>query len=249
MKTPSINTYSDHQALSQLLPWFVNKTLQGTELKAVEDHLKVCLICNRELSQLQKLSQLVVNNNSLDSAEQASFSRLKKRLHSNQQADLSARVKQEHINQTKAKNVTPLIINAKQSRWANIAVLRPALAMAAALLLSLSVLMPRHLENGLQTASQFRTLSSDTKLASVNANEIRVVFAEKASQHQKSQILDRIHGQLVDGKPTAQGVYSVRLGRDITEKHIIDVIELLKKDSNVIFAEPAYALLSSKQEE
>lgn len=249
MKTSSIKSYSDHQELSELLPWYVNKTLQGAELKAVEDHLKICLICNRELSQLQKLSQLVVNSSSLDSAEQASFTRLKKRLHSNQQALTQAAEKQEQPVQARPQNVTPLTNNAKKSRWTNAAFLRPALAMAAALLLSVSVLLPRHLENGVLPAGQFRTLSSDTQLASVKENEIRIVFAEKINQQQKNQILARIQGQFVDSKPTAQGVYTVRLNRDIDQQGIIGAIALLKEDSNVIFAEPAYALLSSTPEE
>ncbi|NOU21058.1 MAG: zf-HC2 domain-containing protein, partial [Methyloglobulus sp.] len=74
MKQINKNTYSAHQELSELLPWYVNKTLQRAELKAVEDHLAVCLTCKRELIQLQKLAQAVIQEGALDSAEQASFS-------------------------------------------------------------------------------------------------------------------------------------------------------------------------------
>jgi hypothetical protein len=71
-----------------------------------------------------------------------------------------------------------------------------------------------------------------------------VVFVENVDQKQKDKILERVHGQVID-VPTAQGVYTVRLSKDIAAKHLLDVVELLRKDNNVIFAEPAYALLSS----
>lgn len=240
MKNFDKKPYASHQELSELLPWYVNKTLQGAELKAVEAHLTVCLVCKRELIQLQKLAQAVVQDGALDSAEHASFLRLKKRLHSGTKLDLNALPQQVDT----SGNVSQ-ISKAKKRGWVNSAALRPALAMAAALLLSLSVLMPRHTGNDLQQASAFRTLSDGQKQEAINANEIRVVFAENVGQQQKAQILQRVHGQFISDNPTAQGVYTVRLESDIAAKHLIDVVDLLRKDSNVIFAEPAYALLSS----
>ena len=242
MKNIDKKSYASHQELSQLLPWYVNKTLQGSELKAVEAHLTVCLTCKRELIQLQKLAQAVIQEGALDSAEHASFLRLKKRLHSGTKLDLNALPQQ--VNANVSGNVSQ-ISNAKKQGWVGSAVSRSALAMAAALLLSLSVLMPRHTGNDMQQDSAFRTLSDGQKQEAVNANEIRVVFAENVGQQQKAQILERVHGQFISDNPTAQGVYTVRLESDIAAKHLLDVVELLRKDSNVIFAEPAYALLSS----
>jgi hypothetical protein len=236
-----------HQELALMLPWYVNKTLQGAELKAIESHLTVCLSCKREVVQLQKLAQAVIQEGSLDSAEQASFSRLKKRLHSGQPLDLQALPQQVRPEQQKTPvsgNVSQLS-NARKQRWASVS---PALAMAAAVLLTLTVLMPRHVENDIQ-GSDFRTLSSDAQPEAMNANEIRVVFAENVDQQQKSKILARVQGQFMSDNPTAQGVYTVRLERNIASKHLLDMVEVLRKDSSVIFAEPAYALLSSTHSE
>ncbi len=238
---------SAHQELFQLLPWYVNKTLQGTELKAVESHLTVCLTCKREVIQLQKLAQAVIQEGSLDSAEQAAFSRLKKRLHSAQPLDLQALPQQARPERHEADvsaNVRQLS-SARKQRWTGI---RPALAMAAALVLTLSVLMPRYVQNDLQYGSNFKTLSN-AQPESISANEIRVVFAEDVNQQQKNKILGLVHGQFTGDKPTAQGVYTVRLEKNIVSKHLLDVVELLRKDSSVIFAEPAYALLSSTHPE
>lgn len=248
MKQINKTSYSDHQELSQLLPWYVNKTLQGTELKAVEDHLKVCLMCKREQTQLQKLAQVIAHNGSIDTAEHASFSRLKKRLHHGQSLDLSTNIKQGTSVQNNSGNVKPFRTDKKQFWTANI-MSRPALAMAAALLLSLTGLMPHYIESDQQLIGNFRTLSSDSQLQAMKSNEIRVVFADNVNQQQKDKILEKVHGQFIDNNPTAQGVYTVRLEKNVAENHLLDAIDLLRKDKNVIFAEPAYALLSSTQAE
>jgi len=239
MKNINTQSYSGHEELSQLLPWYVNNTLQGDELKAVEKHLTVCLTCKRELIQLQLLAQAVIQEGTRDTAERASFSRLKKRLHNEAHPELP----QVRPEQTKTDNNVRQLRTRKQF-WGNNAITRPALAMAAALLLTLSVFMPRYVDNNLQPDSSFRTLS-DAQPEAIKANEIRVVFAENVNQEQKNIILDRVHGQFVGNNPTAQGVYTVRLSKDIATSHLLDVVDLLRKDNNVIFAEPAYALLSS----
>lgn len=248
MKQINKTSYSDHQELSQLLPWYVNKSLQGTELNAVEEHLKVCLMCKREQTQLQKLAQVIVHNGSIDTAEHASFSRLKKRLHNGQALDLQARIKQDTSLQNHSGNVKSLKIDKKHFWTANI-ISRPALAMAAALLLSLTALMPHYIESDQQLFGNFRTLSSDSELQAMKSNEIRVVFADNVNQQQKDKILEKVHGQFIDNIPSAQGVYTVKLEKNVAENHLLDAIDLLRKDKNVIFAEPAYALLSSTQAE
>ncbi len=241
MKQPDTKPYSDHLELSQLLPWYVNQTLQGAELQAVESHLGICLTCKRELIQLQKLAQAVVKEGALDSAERASFSRLKMRLQNQPQTSQEQAQPDRHINNSAGSpgQSSPT----KKQRWTGGGLPHPALAMAAALLLSVIMLAPGHIGNDSQQGNLFKTLS-DGEQDSSNANEIRVVFAENVNQQQKDKTLERIHGMFVD-KPTAQGVYTVKLDKDMPAKKLLDVVESLRKDTNVIFAEPAYAALSS----
>ena len=247
MKPYDTKSYSDHQELSQLLPWYVNKTIQGNELKAVEAHLTVCLICKRELVQLQKLAQAVNLEGSLDSAEQASFTRLKMRLQG--QTEAFSQPAGFNLNGNVVSSNVKQINDSRKQRWTSRTIAQPALAMAAAVLLSITLLMPRYAGNDVQLSNNFKTLSDGQQQEAVKANEIRVVFAENVNQLQKNTILERIHGQFISNNPTAQGVYTVRLDTDIAAKHLLDVIELLKKDNKVIFAEPAYALLSSMRTE
>ena len=238
MKQVYTDINSDHRELSRLLPWFVNKTLQGTELKAVENHLAVCLMCKRELVQLQKLAQAITQDGTLDSAEKASFARLKMRLHSGEEASPAQQVRPAQ-QAAELSNVRQFSKPKTKVRIGT-AWMRPALAMAAAVLLSVTLVMPLSVQ---KQGNDFRTLS-DGQMEKASANEIRVVFAENIGQQEKDTILERVHGQIIDA-PTAQGVYTVRLERDIATNHLLDVVEMLRKDSKVIFAEPAYALLSS----
>jgi hypothetical protein len=81
MKHLPANPYSTHDDISLLLPWYVNNTLHGSELKDVENHLNVCLTCKRELVNLKKLSLAINQEGSFDSAALASFSHLKDSIH------------------------------------------------------------------------------------------------------------------------------------------------------------------------
>jgi hypothetical protein len=228
MKQLHNNPYSAHQDISLLLPWYVNKTLHGTEMIMVENHLKVCLTCTRELASLRKLAAAVQREVSIDSSAQAAFAQLKKRIHG--------------TNETSHENATIVIALPVQRKWFGKIwrLPRPALALAAVLLLSL--LIPRFNDTGKIQMNQYRTLSNAENPA-VSQNTIRVIFSNNTGQPQINEILASVHGQIIDG-PTAQGVYTVAIKSELTSKKVLEMVSSLRKSDNVIFAEPAYALLS-----
>ncbi len=233
MKQLHITINKDHQELSQLLPWYVNKSLQDAELKAVQGHINVCLTCKRELNQLTRLAQAVKHEGALDSAENAAFARLKIRLHGEQPgAAQSIAPEQPAVDLSNVTQFKPAGKTRARATW-----FRPGLAMAASVLLSVFLVMPYF-------QTDFRTLSNGQPEQAIQANEIRVVFADKLDMLQKNEIVGRFQGQIVDA-PTAQGVYTVRLQPAVDSKQTLAVVESLRQDSKVIFAEPAYALLSS----
>jgi hypothetical protein len=233
--------YATHNEMLRLLPWYVNKTLHSDELSELESHLRGCLICKRELMQLEKLAKAVVMQDVLDSAENASFARLKKRLHQKmpEQQHSDRLLQPSHA----ASNITQLsskkmpIFNKPRVDW----VLRSALAVAAVLLIAL--LVPLKMTAYLQTPNNFRTLSN-AEPNPLSAAEIRVVFANDVTQEKIKTILTTIGGQLVENNPTEQGVYTVKLSSS-GKTQVLDMLNILKQDKRIIFAEPAYALLSS----
>jgi len=221
------NPYASHENISLLLPWYVNKTLQGTEHKAVEQHLKVCLICKRELVNLHRLSAAVNQPDFFDSAAQASFSRLKNRLHTPAES---------------IQNEVPQIVAASnRQKWYGNLLSRPALGVAAGILLAL--LLPHFIPVDQYANSDYRTLSNPEAAIS-NKDEIRVIFKEKTSRQTIDQILGSIQGHIING-PDEQFLFTIGIETPAEQTAVIDKLALLRKNPNVIFAEPAYALLSS----
>lgn len=235
MKDKPANPYMVHQEILLVLPWYVNKTLRDPEMKAVENHLKVCLICKREIAMLQKLSLAVKSADTLESAAQVSFSRLKNRIHQSEQTALPPVPKQPAPAQHRSWFQKLGLDHFSRPR--------PAFAVISVLMLSLSI--PVYYVADKMHKDNFRTLSS-TEVPVANNNEIKVIFQEGVTTQQKNRILDSVHGRIVDG-PTTEGVYLIRISLKPDTGTIVDSLSSLRKNANVIFAEPAYALLSSSE--
>jgi hypothetical protein len=235
MKSLPTNPYSTHDAIFLLLPWYVNNTLHGTELKDVENHLKVCLICKRELINLKKLSFVVNQEGSFDSAALASFSHLKERIH---QTDNNEIPLPQVIIGLKSKGH-------KRSDLKTSFLDRPKFAMVA--ILVLAIVIPSYVNVGKLISYDYRTLS-DSETSKPLKNEIRIVFSEGLKQQQIDAIVSKIHGQIVSG-PNEKSVYTVQINQGNTTKKILEALEQLRENTNIIFAEPAYDLLSSMQME
>jgi hypothetical protein len=233
MKQIHTNPYSAHHDISLLLPWYVNNSLSGTELKSVENHLKVCLTCRRELANLQKLSLAVNQESSFDSAANISFAQLKNRIH---KPDNRVPPLPEDITILQAKKNRRLAF--KPPLWVR---MRFALAASIAIFL----LFPGYVYFEKFLNNDYRTLS-DSETSKPNKNEIRVVFSKNTTQQQIDAILANAQGQIIGG-PSDQSVYTVRINAVTTTNKILETLEQLRKNANVIFAEPAYALLSAEQ--
>ena len=229
MKPLHNNPYSAHQEISLLLPWYVNKSLHGAEVRLVENHLKVCLTCRRELATLHKLATAVQQEGSIDTVAQASFSHLIKRIHNSDPND-----------RENAQKVIPLPVQRKPE--GNIWRLpRPALALAAVVMLSLLII--RVMDINKAQMHEYRTLSNAENTA-ISQNSLSVIFASETKQSEINVILASVDAHIVDG-PNAQGIFTITSKSEPATKNVLDMLALLRKNPHVIFAEPAYALLSS----
>ncbi len=70
---------SPHQKMQELLPWFVNGTLQGEEVVQVEEHLSACPACRSEVECLRVL-QSDYRASELPPEAQAALAKLRPRL-------------------------------------------------------------------------------------------------------------------------------------------------------------------------
>jgi hypothetical protein len=234
MNDANPNPYSRHDEIVLLLPWFVNKTLDDAETKAVEHHLKVCLVCNREIAKLQRLSLAVKQADAPEaSSAQASFSRLQARIHG------PARMAAAGLH----KQVKP------ERRRFNIAFPTFSYRIAAALLLGF-LLIPGYLfVDGAkkQPENRYRTLASSEIIPARN-DQIRVAFSDSTDSGQKTSLIGSIAGEIVEG-PNAMGVYLIRLKQGSDPQQVLETLTTLRKNPEVVFAEPAFSLSAAVTEQ
>jgi len=60
----------------ELLPWLVNGTLEGEELRRVEEHLRSCLTCRREVDELRRLRREIQAASDVSPSETPGLERL-----------------------------------------------------------------------------------------------------------------------------------------------------------------------------
>lgn len=216
--------YENHERVSLLLPWYVNKTLQPDELKIVERHIGVCLLCKRELGQQQQLLSVVRQPSTLDSVTQASFSRFRKRLN-------------ERSAEERTPDAPPAIVLRFNKRKQHRTVRRqPVWALAAMVLLLVLIpsLSPVHWTED----PVYRTLS-DSSSPHLAPNQLWVIFKENTSQEKIGQIIGSVQGHITGG-PDGQAVYTVGFDTPQDFFQLNEKAARLKAVSEVTFAEPGY---------
>jgi hypothetical protein len=239
MKHPHHTNNSAHLEALLLLPWYVNKTLHNDEYNLVETHLKDCLICRIELTNLQKLAASISQEDVIDTVAHVSFLQLKNRIN---KVGIPPKPKTAILDAV--ADYYNILINKK---FVNVLTQHPVLALATAFFFVFSLFTPDYSARRPRLGNEeFHTLSSTKNIATRN-NEIRVVFADDITPQQINQILAFIQGKIVTG-PTPQGVFNVQIGES-KKADITKAIALLRKNSQVIFAEPAFAVLSSDKQD
>ncbi len=229
------NPYDSHEESSLLLPWYINKTLSSSESELVENHLKACLTCKRELATLQKNFSYGFKKEDSNKTNVANFTKLIDRINGTTDNatnnSLNSPIKGwEH--QYQRNN------GARKKRYS---LPKPALAMTAALMLTL--IIPRFIIKDNSLTNDYHTLSN-AEIPNVNNNSIRIIFLDDTNKTHINNLLATVHGHITSG-PSAQGEYSVAIENKLTPENVQGVIAELKKNTNILFAEPAYALVSS----
>jgi len=236
MKNTDQTNNLSHQDVSLLLPWYVNKTLDDDEKKCVDTHLKGCLLCRIELANQEKLSFSVAHADSLAPIAHSSFQQLQQIIHNSEQStDHNPGV----VNSFSGYKPARIKFNTLRNLFRQPA----SIALATLAIFSLILFAPDYFSVAKKYERNYRTLSSTVSFTAKD-NEIRVVFAKPIDQQQIMRILRTINGRIITG-PSLQGVYNIRIGKgDITKNDILKTISLLRRNDSVIFAEPAYSLLS-----
>ncbi len=200
-----------HIRAFELLPWLINGTLAGAEREAVEQHVRACIVCRRELKEQQRLHASVRARRTADVSAEAGFDRLDSELDAEAEAD-AARPRW-------------------RIRYATASKFAVAAAAGVAVLATLLWLTP--LPN--VDRESYQTLATPPADAAL----VDIVFADETTAAEMQDLLADIDGEIVAG-PSRLGRYSVRVASDPSSDQQLDkLIHVLAADPRVRFAGPA----------
>ncbi|MBP6057680.1 MAG: zf-HC2 domain-containing protein [Nitrosomonas sp.] len=221
---------SEHQKVWDLLPWYVNYSLDPAEQDIVKKHIKTCVTCRIELNQQQQVFEKMQQTDLLQQVSQVSFAQLKKR------------IEEQPGPYVLAKHSEPK----RQLKFFSHQFLSfvKYTALAASLLLLALPFMMDSLIDKPELTGDYRTLANSIESEQRN-NFIRIIFADQSNPEQIEAILNSVSGHIVKG-PSQNGVYEVQIGNQQTDsQEVKDAISHLRKNTSVIFAELAYGLPAS----
>lgn len=197
-----------HTRAFELLPWLINGTLAGAEREAVEQHVRACIVCRRELKEQQRLHASVRARRTADVSAEAGFDRLDREL----------------------DNLAGVARPPWRIRYATAAPFAVATAAGVAVLAILLWFTPLPELH----RNDYKTLSTSP----VEAALVDIVFADETTAAQMQDLLDGIDGEIVAGPSRlgrySVRVASGRANDDQIEK----LIGTLAADPRVRFAGP-----------
>ena len=158
-----------HSRAFELLPWLVNGSLGAEERDTVEQHVRSCLACHRELKEQQRLRAALRAQPAVHLSPQTNFEKLARTLDG-----------RPALGTQPPRRFEPLV------RFAAAAVVA-AIAVGAVLWLS-----PTRLD----TRGDYHTLASGP---AAQADELDIVFGQSVTQAQMQNLLEEIGGKIEAG--------------------------------------------------
>jgi anti-sigma factor RsiW len=204
---------SPHQDVQELLPWFLNGTLQGEEAARVEEHLRGCPGCREELECLRVMQSEYVESEMAPEA-QAALAKLRPRL---EEAVPARRPPPRRATGRAATLTAPFPV------WFKLAM---AAQFALVFGLGWAVLQPD------RAGLAYHTLSA-AGAPERAVGSLVVVFDPAAPQRDVVRILRASGGRVVDG-PTASNGYVVA----VPDGGLSAALTRLHAEPSVVLAEP-----------
>jgi Putative zinc-finger len=201
----------NHQEIIELLPWYVNATLNREEQAIVASHLEGCAECAGEVRTLTAMRKAVIAVG--DQAPDPSPFLLNRALAEIENYERQ-RAQAEGRPAPKPGNFRDRLRAFRENWWPATPVFaRLAMAAQLALLLAVgTIALYQYQHPRVVRESPYGTASgpSGPNTGGEARAKISVAFNEKASAREIRQALSEINGTIVDG-PSAQGFYTVQL--------------------------------------
>lgn len=200
-----------HTRAFELLPWLINGTLEDGERDAVEQHVRACIVCRRELKEQNALRAAVRARRTVDVSAEAGFDRLDRELDA--------------------------VPGAAQSRWRIRYGSAAAFALAtAAGVAVLAVLLWFTPLPGLDRGG-YETLATPPAEGAL----LDIVFADDTTAAQMQELLDRIDGEIVAGPTEVGRYSVRVVGDQAKRRKLDELLRVLAADPHVRFAGPSLA--------
>jgi hypothetical protein len=198
-----------HAAAWELLPWYVNDTLDQDERGAVHAHLLQCAECRQEESRCREMAAAVRAGHAAPSPHPAQLARLL-----------------ERIEEPRPEGPVRAILAAPRG-------VRMALAAQAAALLTLLAVIFWPMQ-----PPTYRTLEAPPAATAPAGRQLRLVFATDATESEIRHLLLEI-GAEISGGPSPLGAYTVTLPVSGPSAEPLPVVLAhLRNHPRVRFAEP-----------
>ncbi len=198
-----------HDAAIELLPWLVNDSLQGGEREAVRAHATSCIICRRELAELEALQRSI---HAMEAEAPAPDMRR-----------INARIDAQLERVSLGRNLLAGIRRFFESPW------RAAFAAQSVVLVAVAALW---LQSG-SGEPEFRTLTAIEALP--DGHYLRVVLDPTLEQAAIDALLADAGLDVVAG-PTERGVLTLRFADPDADRTA--ATEILRNDARVLFVQP-----------
>jgi anti-sigma factor RsiW len=206
---------SAHRAVDEILPWFVNGTLDGGERAAVEQHVRECARCRREVDLLKQLQAVCAIDEPRPDAT-LSYRRLCERIDGRRPlSSLAERVR---------RLAGPWQRVPAWARWAI------AAEFAGIVVLAAGIAMPIG-----ESAGLYQTLGAPA-LRAAPGGTVAVVFAPDATESELRRIVQSAGARVVDG-PTESNAYVL----EVPAGHRDAVLADLRAEPAVVLAQPLTA--------
>jgi hypothetical protein len=227
-------TRSPHQGAVELLPWYVNGTLEHDEAALVEQHLPGCAACRAELESLRLLQAAYVEAAS-DADADAALARLLPRLDGERAAGAGRGGRS-------AVAYPARLVDLARGAWRRrgVQVMAPAwikfaVAMQFAVIFALGWKVAG-VDRTVREDQLYHTLSSGSTAARANGS-IVVVFDPAVPQRELLRILKDCGARIVDG-PTATNAFVLALEPGAAHSGTADALARLRAEHAVVLAEP-----------
>jgi len=201
-----------HEQASELLPWLVNNSLAEAERDLVHEHASSCVVCRRELRELENLRDSISDASAATAIPAPDMRRINARI--------DALIEKESRGQLLLANIREFF----RSPWRfAFAAQTAVVAVLAAVLLWPPADEP-----------EFTTLTDPQTLP--EGQYVRVVFKPTLPASDLSSLLDTMNLTIVDG-PSDRGVYTLRLSATLTTADREAIVADLSSNDDVVFAQ------------